>query len=166
MPYKKGPNNTDRYYDSSTGRYSKDPRFAFAEVKRKLTTAEKEQLHYEELFNRACNSKDPLLFDVYYALESKFHKCVKHINDEFYDEFICDKREIDIVTKKLFIEIKSGSARKKLTQFQSQQRVAAAFGKKHIVYAPDILKSTEAEYKSKGIIIVKTIDEVVKYESI
>ena len=159
MPMKKGAHGKLRHYNSRTGRYEKEQ---IIPQTRKLSQKEKELLRQENLRNRAINSKDKLLPSVYSELEKAIPGCIIDVNKIVYDKNIKGTREIDLETKKYIIEVKSGIATHCATQFLNQIKYAQSIGKKAIVYAPNILLATEADYKRKGIRVVKSIYELKK----
>ena len=100
------------------------------EPSRKEKAQKRELARREELSNRASNSKDPLLGK---------------------------PRELDIITKKCLIEIKTGKASRRLKQLQGQQQYAKHIGKQHVLYAPDIHNNTFKDYEKNGITIKKQL---------
>ncbi|MBR2479315.1 MAG: hypothetical protein IKB47_02800 [Clostridia bacterium] len=114
------------------------------------------------MFNRAKNSRDPLVFDVFCTIESKFPGSVLFVNEEKMDCFLGGPRELDIITKKCIIEVKSGKkVRKGLRQFEGQKRYAESRGKIHIVYAPKMPQIARNTYGKMGITIVSNYTDLI-----
>ena len=113
------------------------------------------ELKQEELFNRAKNSKDQYLLEVFCEIEKALPYHVQCVNETKYDPFIKDRREFDIITQKCIIEVKSGKVQKCLSQFTQQKRYAEYKNKQHIVYAPTIPTMTKIAYEKHGVKIVK-----------
>ena len=84
------------------------------------------------------------------------------VNEEKYDPHINDRRELDIITKKCIIEVKSGKVAHKLFQFQSQKRFASIKKKNHIVFAPDIHNPTKRDYEKNGIVVKRSMPELIQ----
>lgn len=161
MPYKKGPNNTIRYYDSSTGKYASSfSNIQFA--KEKMSKEEKEMLKKESLFNHASKTKDKYVYDLFLELEKTKPGCVIIVNEKVYHKKIKQPREIDLMTKDYIIEVKSGKVKHRSTQFLSQQDLSNDLGKKHIVYAPDISDKKYNELREKGIDVVRTKKDLME----
>ena len=165
MPTKKGAGGRQQNYDPHTGRFAKadyaklyPPR----EPTRKEKARKREEQRREVLYNRAKNSRDPLLFEVFCAIESDVPGSVQCVNENKFDPHIGQPRELDIITKKCIIEVKSGKVSHKLFQFQSQKRYADTVKKKHILYAPDIHAPTKRDYEKNGIIIKCSMKELTK----
>ena len=133
------------------------------EPSRKEKAQKRELARREELRNRASNSKDPLLFDVFLAIENELPGSVLFVNETRDDPFLGKPRELDIITKKCLIEIKTGKASRRLKQLQGQQQYAKHIGKQHVLYAPDIHNNTFKDYEKNGITIKKTINELLQY---
>ena len=71
-------------------------------------------------------------------------------------------RELDIITKKCIIEVKSGKkVRKGLRQFEGQKRYAESRGKIHIVYAPKMPQIARNTYGKMGITIVSNYTDLI-----
>lgn len=161
MPYKKGPNGSLRFYDSRTGRYAS----SFANIqfsKKKMSKEEKKLIKKESLFNHAAKTKDKYVYDLFLELEKMKPNCVIIVNEKVYHKKIGKPREIDIMTDKFIIEVKSGKAKHRSSQFISQQDLASNLDKKHIVYAPDISDKKYNELKQKGIIVTRTKKELLE----
>ena len=91
MPYKKGPNNTVRYYSSTTGKYAPDPYLMerlllLDKSKFKLSKQEQNEIRRQSIKNRASRSQDKYVSDLYNFLESNKPGCVKLINEKIYHE--------------------------------------------------------------------------------
>lgn len=162
MPFKKGPNNTLRYYSSTTGRYVKTQPSLSAVSKRKKTYEEKLKERKEMLYNRARKIKDKYLFDVFKYLFEKCPNDILLINDRVYHKEIKSTREIDLMTKTSIIEVKSGKVRHKTKQFLAQKNLASSLNKEHIVYAPDITDKKYQELNKKGINVVRKKEELLE----
>jgi hypothetical protein len=79
-----------------------------------------------------------------------------------FTPFINDNRELDIITKKCIIEVKSGKTKKCLQQFLDQKRYAEYRNKQHIVFAPDIHTMTKVDYEKHSVKIVKDFSALIK----
>ncbi len=164
MPYKRGPNNTLRYYSKKSGKYCKDPQFNITPIKQKLSGKEKEQLRRENIFQQAQRSKDKNLFLVFSFLEGIDPGCVKHVNCFYCSNKTSKIREFDIITSRSIYEVKSGFARHKTKQYLAQIEVAKDLNKDHVVYSPG---STDYQVKcmrAEGIKIFNKFDEFKDYE--
>ena len=120
MPTKKGAGGRQQNYDSRTGRFAKtDYTKLYPPQKptRKEKARKREAQRREDLYNRARNSKDPLVFDVFCGIESEMPGSVQFVNEEKFDPRLGRPREFDIITKKCIIEVKSGRKPKGLKQF-------------------------------------------------
>ena len=163
MTYKKGPKNTLRYYDPSTGRYASSLRFDNAQPKKeKLSKKEKDELKKESLYNHAAKTKDKYVYDLFLELEKNNPGCVIIVNEKVYHKKIKQPREIDLMTKDYIIEVKSGKAKHASSQFINQKNLANNLNKKHIVYAPDITDKKYNELKQKGIDVVRTKQDLLR----
>ena len=116
MPTKRGAGGRQQNYDPRTGRFAKT-NFALLfppqPPTRKEKARKKEAQRRELLFHRAKNSRDPLVFDVFCAIEAELPGSVQFVNEYKFDPFLGKEREFDIITKKCIIEIKSGKKIKK-----------------------------------------------------
>ena len=105
MPTKKGAGGRQQNYDPRTGRFAKTD-YAKLYPPREPTRKEKARKREEErrkaLFNRAKNSRDPLIFDVFCAIESELPGSVQFVNENKFDPHIGQPRELDIITKKMY----------------------------------------------------------------
>ena len=159
MPYKKGPNNTLRFYDSSTGRYATSSSlFILSTNNERKKTKEYEEKQKEKqanLYNRAEKIKDKYLYELFNEIEKNYPGEIKLINSNIYHKKIRNTREIDLVTKKFIIEVKSGKVRHKSSQLLEQANLAKDLNKKHLLYAPDISDKKYNELKNKGIIVYR-----------
>ena len=170
MPTKKGAGGHQQNYDPWTGRYVKTNYLSIEESKpsRKEKAQRQKELKQEELFNRAKNSKDKYLFEVFCEIEKALPYHVQFVNETKFDPFINDNREFDIITKKCIIEVKSGKVQKRLNQFAQQKRYADSKNKQHIVFAPTIPTMAKIDYEKHGITIVKDykslITKIKEYE--
>ena len=103
MPTKKGAGGRQQNYDPRTGRFAKTD-YAKLYPPREPTRKEKARKREEErrkaLFNRAKNSRDPLIFDVFCAIESELPGSVQFVNEEKFDPGLGRSRELDIITKR------------------------------------------------------------------
>lgn len=165
MPLKRGPNNTERYYDSSTGRYCKSPLFSHEfNLDKKRTFKEREQERIEALRQQAINSKDKNLFEIYTLLEKNRPGCVQHINTLVFDRNLRNVREIDIITNKAVYEIKSGKAKHKLKQFDAQKKLAKSRNKDYVVYSPGSSNYQIECLRKRGIRAYNNIKDVLQIE--
>lgn len=165
MPFKKGPHGTLRYYNASNGRFS---RYSVAPVKKtkkhKGRGKEMADRKRQELLNRANNSTDPYIKEVSEALDSAIPYCLQHINEQIYNKKTKRPQEIDIITKNLVIEVKTGNGKKKLRQFLNQMDISKDIKRTHVVYAPSMKNGARQEYEKHGIKIVSTIEELIQME--
>ena len=161
MPTKKGAGGRQQNYDPHTGRFAKTD-YPQKELTRKEKARKREEQRRENLFNRAKNSRDPLVFDVFCAIESELPGSVQCVNETIFDPGLGRPRELDIVTKKCIIEVKSGKKPKGLTQFLGQKRFAESRNKKHIVFAPNILSAAKKSHEQSGIVIIKDYKSLVE----
>ncbi len=170
MATKKGAGGRQQNYNPHTGRYTKtDYSILVPQPTRKEKAQKREKLRRETLYNRAKNSKDPYIFDLYQEIEQALPGTVIAINVEKFDPLINNTREFDIVTKKCIIEVKSGKKFKNgLKQFLSQQRYATLKKKNHVVFAPNIPTMSKITYEKSGIKIIKDykslINTIKEYE--
>ena len=165
MPTKKGAGGRLQNYDPRTGRFAKTDYaklYPPREPTRKEKARKREAIRREILFNRAKNSRDPLVFDVFCEIEQNLPGSVQAVNEEKYDPYINGTRELDIITKKCIIEVKSGKVAHKLFQFQSQKRFAFEKKKNHIVFAPDIHNPTKRDYEKNGIVVKCSLPELIQ----
>lgn len=167
MPKKKGAGGRLQNYDSKTGRFAKTDYIKFFEEKplytRKEKAIKKEENRREQLFNRAKNSKDELVFEVFCEIEKKLPGCVQFINAQRFDPFINKPREFDIITRKSIIEVKSGKSGSKLyKQFLSQKKYAESRKKQHIVFAPNLSNMARCCFENGGIKIVKDYESLIR----
>jgi hypothetical protein len=78
-----------------------------------------------------------LVFDVFCAIESELPGSVQFVNEEKFDPGLGRSRELDIITKKCIIEVKSGSKpRGALKQFLGQKQYAESRGKNILFLHP------------------------------
>lgn len=166
MPTKKGAGGRQQNYDPHTGRFAKTD-YAKLYPKREPTRKEKarkrEEQRWEALFNRARNSRDPLLFEVFCAIESELPGIVQFVNEERFDQGLGRPRELDIITKKCIIEVKSGpKPSRALKQFLGQKRYAESKSKKHIVFAPKMPTMAKNEHRKNGITITGNLQNLIE----
>ncbi len=150
-------------YDSK-GRYCKNnyfdftpPAFTKKEIRRR-----KEEKRRQELYEKAKNSDDAYVFDVYLTLEKAMPGVVIGVNEYRLDENIGKPREFDIITKKCIIEVKSEKAAKKEKQLLAQLKYANSHKLKHFLYSPTITRARKYEYEKNGINVSKTLDELIR----
>lgn len=130
---------------------------------RKEKARKREERRREVLFNRARNSRDPLVFDVFCAIEVELPGSVQLVNEEKFDSALGRPRELDIITRKCIIEVKSGAKPSRaLTQFLGQKRYAESRGKKHIVFAPKMPTMAKNEHRKSGIIITGDLRNLIQ----
>ena len=160
---KKGAGGRLQNYDSH-GRYAKTNYFISESPKesKKEKAQRREKHRREELFNRVKKSKDPYLFDVFLAIEDEMPGEVVGVNTKKFDCNIGHEREFDIITKNCIIEVKGQQVRRKLTQFLQQKSYAESKRKRHIVFAPEILSACQRDYEKNGIVITKSLNELIR----
>ena len=164
MPTKKGAGGRQQNYDPRTERFTKTnyaDTFLNYTPSRREKSRKKEAERRNNLYNRAKNCRDPLVFDVFLAIEEKSPGSVKFVNETREDPFVKKRRELDIITKRCIIEVKSGKKPKGLKQFLAQKRYAEMLGKKHIVFAPNILTMAKISHEKNGIFIVKDFKTLI-----
>jgi hypothetical protein len=89
---------------------------------------------------------------------------VRFVNEQCYDENIKQRREIDIITKKCIIEVKSGKKVKGgQKQFLGQQKYAGTIKKQHIVFAPNMLTTAKMVHERHGIKIARDYNTLINY---
>lgn len=170
MPTKKGAGGRQQNYDPRTGRFKKTSYLTIEKYKqsRREKRQQRKELKQEELFNRAKNSKDRYVFEVFCEIENALPYHVEFVNETKFDPFINNTRELDIITKKCIIEVKGEKAKKCLNQFLQQQRYAKYKNKQHIVFAPTIPTMAKIDYEKHGVLIVKDykslINTIKEYE--
>ena len=164
MPTKKGAGGRQQNYNARTGRYEKVDyaKLYYTPPSRKEKAQKRRDAKWGELFNRAKNSKDQYVFEVFCEIESALPYHVQFVNEKKFDPFINDVREFDIITKKCIIEVKSGrNGRKMEKQFKSQKRYAESKNKQHIVFAPNLPVMAIINFKRKGFNITNDIKMVI-----
>jgi hypothetical protein len=165
MPTKRGAGGRQQNYDPRTGRFAKT-NFALLfppqPPTRKEKARKKEAQRRELLFHRAKNSRDPLVFDVFCAIEAELPGSVQFVNEYKFDPFLGRKREFDIITKKCIIEVKSGEVSRRLKQLKGQMNYAKSKNKHHVLYAPGIRLATKKDYEKHGITIKTTIKDLIQ----
>jgi len=170
MPTKKGAGGRQQNYDSH-GRYAKTDyaKLYYTPPSRKQKAQKRRDAKQEELFNRAKNSKDKYVFEVFCEIETALPYHVQFVNENKFDPFINNSRELDIITKKCIIEVKSNKVKRCLNQFLQQKRYAEYKNKHHIVFAPTIPTMAKIDYEKHGVKIVKDykslINAIKEYES-
>ena len=149
-------------YDSK-GRYCKNNYFDFTPpaFTKKEIRRQKEEKRRQELYEKAKNSDDAHIFDVYLALEKAMPGVVIGVNEYRLDENIGRDREFDIITKKCIIEVKS-KAVKCESQLLAQLRYTNLHKIRHFLYAPTITRVAKFQYEKNGIDVSKTLDELVR----
>lgn len=167
MPTKIGAGGRQQNYDPHTGRFAKTDYaklFPLREPTRKEKARKREEQRREALFNRARNSRDPLVFEVFCEIESNLPGAVQFVNEYRFDPFLGTERELDIITKKCIIEVKSGKKPKKaLKQFLGQQQFAESIQKKHIVFSPTMPLMAKNEHRKSGITITGHMEHLIKF---
>jgi len=121
----------------------------------------KEEKRRQELYERAKNSTDKYLFDVYLALEQNFPGIVLGVNVIKYDKNIEDNREFDIIAEKSIIEIKGETGKKCGKQFLAQKKYAIENNKNYYVYAPQMNDMRIYTYSKLDITICRTLNELI-----
>lgn len=167
MPYKLNSAGKLQAYDPNTGKYIRmlpdwmiqkpDPA-----AEKRLKKAAKHERRQMELDYRAAHSKDRYLYDAYLAIKHAFKNRVIHVN-HFYKTEDNKIREVDIVTQRTIIEVKSGTVHHKAPQLLAQKKYAASRKKQHIVYAPDIAYGTKIAYSKMGLTIATSKQELINY---
>lgn len=161
MPTKKGAGGRQQNYDSH-GRYVKS-----VYPQNTLSKKEKSRIKRERQIETFCliadKKNDPLVKLLIIELEKAIPYSIQFVNGNKFD-FVHNKiREFDIITRKVVIEVKSGSARRNLTQFKEQKDYADSKNKKYVVFAPNIGNGTKKEYNKNGIEIKTSIKELVSF---
>ena len=170
MATKIGAGGRQQNYDPHTGRYTSTTFCRPPEIVKEEKKRLKERLRREELFNRAQNSRDPLVFETFRAIESALPGHVQAVNIKEREPDTKKLREFDIITKKCIIEVKSSNrfdGGKK--QFSAQKRYAEEEAHKHhLVYAPHAPGLSVANFSKDGIRVLKThtdlINAIKEYE--
>ena len=166
MPTKRGAGGRQQNYDSH-GRYTKTDytKLYCAPPTRREKAQRRRELKQEELFNRARNSKDQYVFEVFCEIERALPYHVQFVNEKKFDPFINDIREFDIITNKCIIEIKGGSnGRKMEKQFNAQKRYAESKNKQHIVFTPNLPVMAIKSFKRKGFDITNDIKMLIDHK--
>lgn len=166
MPTKKGAGGRQQNYDPHTGRFAKTDYaklYPPPKPSRKEKARKREELRREDLYNRAKNTRDPLVFDVFCAIEKELPGAVKFVNEEKYDSLLAKPRELDIVTKRCIIEVKSGpKPSRALKQFLGQKRFAESQNKRHIVFAPSMPTMAKNQHRKSGITITGDLKKLIR----
>jgi len=160
MPLKEGPNGTWRKYSSLNGRYVKmspeEVLFTLSSKKAKsLTKEEKREKRSTYLRDRASQSKDPGLFEIFDFIESRIPHYVQYVNQDIYIPSERKSRETDIIGKNAIIEIKMGRSGKKLKQILAQNEVAKKRSLKMILYAPNMPYNARHQFEKHGIVVIR-----------
>ena len=96
-------------------------------------------------------------------IEAALPGVVQFVNEEKFDPGLGRPRELDIVTKRCIIEVKSGpKPSRALKQFLGQKRYADSRGKKHIVYAPEMPTMAKNQHGKSGITITGDLRNLIK----
>ena len=163
MPTKKGAGGRQQNYNARTGRYEKVDyaKLYYTPPSRKEKAQKRRDAKWEELFNRAKNSKDQYVFEVFCEIESALPYHVQFVNEKKFDPFINDVREFDIITKKCIIEVKGDKVKRCRNQFLQQKRYAEYKNKQHIVFAPTIPTMAKFDYEKHGVKIVKDYKSLI-----
>ena len=166
MPTKKGAGGRQQNYDPHTGKFAKTDYaklYPPKEPTRREKARKREEKRREVLFNRARNSKDPLVFEVFCEIERSIPGTVQLVNEDKFDPSLGRPRDLDIITKKCIIEVKSGhKQRHALKQFLGQKRYAESIGKKHIVFAPKMPTMAKNEHRKSGIVITGNLRNLIQ----
>lgn len=166
MPLKRGAGGRLQNYNPRNGRFTSTYYGKPLEIKltRKEKAKKKEEQRRLNLYNKAKKSKDKYLFETYQEIERALPGAVQHVNEKCYDRFVKSTREFDIITKKCIIEIKSGA---KVTggqrQFLRQKRLAESLGKKHVVFAPNMLTAAKKAHERSGITIISDYKSLTNF---
>ena len=104
------------------------------------------------------SSSDPLVGDLANSIDNQFGKgTVSDVGEGF--ETATSSGDLDIVTEKFNIEVKSGR-KIKLTQSQKNKAYSASQGKGYILYNPRANKASVQQAAKKGITVVRNMDEL------
>ena len=162
MPTKKGAGGRQQNYDPHTGRFAKTNFFVLPPFQptRKEKARKKEELRRKNLYDRAKNSKDALVFETFCAIEQELPGSVQFVNESRFDPILNNNREFDIITKKCIIEVKSGASAS-LKQFRAQQRFAKSKNKSHIVFAPNMPTMAKIAHEQNGIRITRDYSSLI-----
>lgn len=164
MPYKKGPKGSLRKYSSSTGRYIKDtdPLLKVLGTYANTSKVSKKERKYLHLYNKASQSNDPYLFEVFKYLYENGVCNIELINEMIKFSNPNKVCEVDILTKNALIEIKSSRYPGCLTQALRQKQWATENNRKAILYAPNISHKVIYEYTKRGINVVTSLTNLLK----
>ena len=163
MAFKKNKAGKLQAYDPRTGRYShmsSDDFFKYINNRPK-TKEQKRENRRRALYERAHQRRDPLVPEVFEAIENRFPGCVQNVNHSYFDENLGHRRELDIITSHAIVEVKSGTAKRSLKQLVGQSKYAKSVNKDYIVYAPSISTARQREYNKHGIKIARTMQELL-----
>jgi len=164
MATKVGAGGHRQNYDSH-GRYCKTDHLSVEPLK--LSKKEKARRRRANIINSFCERVDKkgdyLVKETFLEIEKAIPNSVQLVNQNKYDDIHLKTREFDIMTKKVIIEVKSGKARKCLTQLQEQNKFANSKGKKYVVYAPNILDGAKRDYIRNGIVIKTKISDLINF---
>jgi hypothetical protein len=166
MPMKKGAGGRQQNYNAHTGRYEKIDyaKLYYTPPSRKEKAERRRNLKRDELYNRAVKSKDPYLLEVFCEIENALPYHVQFVNEQKFDSFINDNRELDIITKKCIIEVKSGeNGRKMEKQFFAQKRYAESKNKQHIIFAPNLPTMARINFEKKGFTITNDLKKLTHF---
>lgn len=112
-----------------------------------------------KLFERAQNSSDALLFEIYKDIQTWRPGFVCKVNEKFSFPGL-GKGEVDIETKKHIIEVKSGKARRHTKQYRKELKYACAVGKELIIYAPTMKYGTMVNLVRQGFRVIQNKEEL------
>lgn len=167
MPTKIGAGGRQQNYDPRTGRFAKtdySKLYPPAKPTRKEKAAKREAKRRESLYNRARNSPDPLLFETFCAIEEALPGSVQRVNENVTDPNTNKYRELDIITKRCIIEIKSSPTPDKLQrQYNGQLKYAESKNKKLVVFAPNILPNALRNHLEHGLAICNNFKSLLNF---
>ena len=163
MPVKKGGGGKPQEYDPSNGRYGSGSigtiSKTFGPQPQGPKVLTRSLLRKKRLDERAANSEDPLLPDVYNNIQTWVCGCVMKVNEKYYLS-PGHNGEIDIETRHLVIEVKSGTARHFVKQFTQEAAYAKIRNKEFIVFAPNMSQTRKNLARKLGFNVVSTDREL------
>ncbi len=162
MPLKKGAGGRAQNYDPHTGRYA-STHYQPPPLTKREKAQKRLEAHLKNLYDIIIKKDDPLVAEVFTILAKEIPHHIIHANHKTNDDIHHKDREFDIITQRCLVEIKSGKARRCLTQLLEQKEYACSNHKKHILFAPDISKGTKRAYENQGITIVRTTEQLISF---
>ena len=163
MPMKTGGGGKPQEYDPSNGRYGHgfmtsggSSSCLLSQKNEKQTKASSRRKRMDEA---AAKSDDPLLFDVYCRIQKAVPDCVMKVNEN-YRLSPTERGEIDIETRHLVIEVKSGSVKHFAKQFFRERKYADKRHKELIIFAPFISATRKSVAEKMGFTIITSFGEL------